>query len=115
MIVRPPLSVPLPVPFSVLLILHQETRIFLTTNHTLPVAVLLDAHPIPLVARYRVLLASIILFLLYALIISELVHQTIAAMFCAFLSLSCLSLVHDRPSLDLVWIPPFFSFPFFSF
>eukprot|EP01126_Amoeba_proteus_P035293 TRINITY_DN3554_c0_g1_i25.p1 TRINITY_DN3554_c0_g1~~TRINITY_DN3554_c0_g1_i25.p1 ORF type:complete len:560 (-),score=80.92 TRINITY_DN3554_c0_g1_i25:428-2107(-) len=84
----------------------DKTRIFLTTNHTLPVAVLLDAHPIPLVARYRVLLASIILFLLYALIISELVHQTIAAMFCAFLSLSCLSLVHDRPSLDLVitWI-----------
>jgi hypothetical protein len=30
------------------------------------------------------------------------VHQTLVAMMCAFLGLSCLALVHDRPSMDVV-------------
>jgi hypothetical protein len=47
-------------------------------------------------------LAGLVLLLLYVLIIAELMHQTLAAMMCAFLGLSCLALVHDRPSMDVV-------------
>jgi len=85
---------------------YTETRAIIATNHTKPVPVMFDSHPTPTIARYRVLLAGFILVLLYTLIISELVHQTIAASLCAFLGISCLSLVHDRPPTEVVigWI-----------
>ena len=82
--------------------LKSDTRVVIDSNWTMPLAITFDSHPAPLISRHRVLLAGIIVILLYVLIISEIFHQTIAAMLCAFMSLGCLSLVHDRPPSEVV-------------
>ncbi len=56
--------------------------------------------------EYQVLIAALVLVLVYILIIFEVVHRTIAAMFGAFSVLAVLSNLRARPSFEevLTWI-----------
>ena len=50
----------------------------------------------------QVILAAVILIGVYVLIVFELVHRTIAAMFGSFVCLACLSYIHSRPDFEEV-------------
>lgn len=54
------------------------------------------------IARYEVIFGAAVLVILYVLIIFEIVHRTIAAMFAAFLALGLVSQMHGRPTFEMV-------------
>lgn len=86
--------------------LKCELRLVMETNFDkyLTVRVMLDMRPVN--KDNGIICGSFILIFLYAMIIWELINQTLAAMITAFLSISLLAAMGQRPQLsDLVdWI-----------
>lgn len=82
-------------------------RFRITTNYTnSPVALTFSVKQLPWMARYEVTLGACVLFIVYAIIISEWVHRTVAALLGAFIALAVYSALEGRPSLPTVisWI-----------
>jgi len=77
-----------------------------STNSQNALGLTFEAYHLPSIVKYQVIFAALILLWVYFLIIFELVHRTIAAMFGAFIALALVSKIHQRPSLGEVigWI-----------
>ena len=77
-----------------------------STNSSEPVAVMLKLLALSDVASASVVIAGVVLVAVYALIILEVVHRTLAAMLGAFAALAVLSNIHERPSFEevMTWI-----------
>lgn len=101
----------------------ESTVLSVTSNDLVPVALDLTVGERGGVVEYQVLIAGLILVAVYVLIVFELVHRTIAAMFGAFIALAVrfdcfffrithtihlqtLSNIHARPSFQevITWI-----------
>ena len=74
----------------------------ITTNSEKPVALSVIPEEIASIVKVQVILAAFILLGVYILIVFELVHRTIAAMFGSFVCLAFYSYIHHRPSLEEV-------------
>eukprot|EP01128_Nolandella_sp_AFSM9_P011468 TRINITY_DN81_c2_g1_i1.p1 TRINITY_DN81_c2_g1~~TRINITY_DN81_c2_g1_i1.p1 ORF type:complete len:556 (+),score=98.88 TRINITY_DN81_c2_g1_i1:70-1668(+) len=81
---------------------YEKLQLVVSTDHEYPLGMTLTVNWLWWLARYEVIYASIVLVILYVLIIFELVHRTIAAMFAAFLGLGLVSQMHARPSFEMV-------------
>eukprot|EP01091_Cochliopodium_minus_P008748 TRINITY_DN2033_c0_g1_i1.p1 TRINITY_DN2033_c0_g1~~TRINITY_DN2033_c0_g1_i1.p1 ORF type:complete len:712 (-),score=185.68 TRINITY_DN2033_c0_g1_i1:82-2217(-) len=73
-----------------------------TTNVDLPVALAVVPEELGSIVRVQVIIAAVILVGVYILIVFELVHRTIAAMFGSFVSLAFYSFIHHRPAFEEV-------------
>eukprot|EP01027_Heterolobosea_sp_BB2_P016665 GEZU01023693.1.p1 GENE.GEZU01023693.1~~GEZU01023693.1.p1 ORF type:complete len:456 (+),score=173.11 GEZU01023693.1:217-1584(+) len=82
--------------------------VFYSPTSPTPIGFLLHVLEMGKSARYQLLLGSIILVLVYAMIVFELVHRTIAAMLGAFFVLGVISQIRGRPTLETIveWIDP---------
>ncbi|XP_050545556.1 P protein isoform X2 [Daktulosphaira vitifoliae] len=80
--------------------LKGTTRLCMNTtlNTNFPVALAYDLFPIK--TEYGIIYAALVLIGLYVLIISEVVHKTIAAILAATMSISILAVMNERPSKD---------------
>eukprot|EP00033_Pygsuia_biforma_P001805 GCRY01002018.1.p1 GENE.GCRY01002018.1~~GCRY01002018.1.p1 ORF type:complete len:742 (+),score=205.79 GCRY01002018.1:161-2386(+) len=84
----------------------EEILLNITTNSETPIGFALEINLLGEEARYQVLMAALVLFVVYGLIIFEVMHRTIAAMLGSFLTLGLVSQIHYRPSIEEVvtWI-----------
>nr|AOW69303.1 pink-eyed dilution-like 2 [Savillea parva] len=71
-----------------------------------PVAIEFAYHGLAQAVEYEVLFAGLILAFVYFLIITELIHRTVAAMLGSFITLGVLSALNKRPPLSTIvlWI-----------
>lgn len=71
-----------------------------------PVALEFAYHGVNSLVKYEVLFAGLILMFVYFLIITELIHRTVAAMLGSFITLGVLSALNKRPPLPeiILWI-----------
>lgn len=85
---------------------YSGFRFNISTNSDEPLACTFQVRHYPGLVRFEVIFAAIILLGVYILIIFELVHRTLAAMFGSFVGLAILSKLHSRPTLGEVvsWI-----------
>lgn len=85
---------------------YAAYRFNISTNSQTPVAITFQLKHLPGIVRYEVIFAAAILVGVYVLIVFELVHRTIAALFGSFVALAILSKLHSRPTLEEVvsWI-----------
>eukprot|EP01102_Stenamoeba_stenopodia_P004291 TRINITY_DN14613_c0_g1_i1.p1 TRINITY_DN14613_c0_g1~~TRINITY_DN14613_c0_g1_i1.p1 ORF type:complete len:750 (-),score=144.70 TRINITY_DN14613_c0_g1_i1:25-2274(-) len=77
---------------------HLKVRIQTTTVQ--PIGLEYSFTPLPALAEHRVALAFMILVGVYTVIIFEVIHRAIAAMFGSFVALAALSMTLERPSLS---------------
>jgi Na+/H+ antiporter NhaD/arsenite permease-like protein len=75
-------------------------------DNTEPVAVQFVYHGVSSAVDSQVLFGLLILLFVYFLIITELIHRTLAAMLGSFITLGVLSVLNKRPSLEVIiqWI-----------
>lgn len=71
-----------------------------------PVAISFQFHGVSTLVDYEVLFGGLILAFVYFLIITELIHRTLAAMLGSFITLGVLSALNKRPALSVIvgWI-----------
>lgn len=83
-----------------------SSSLIVWTNSSVPIAASVHVEELSDVAGYQVVIAAIVLVAVYAAIILELVHRTLAAMFGAFAALAVLGNIRGRPSFDevMTWI-----------
>jgi len=74
----------------------------LSVDHEEPIGVLFSAASLPEAARYRVVLAFLVLIFLYVMIVFEWVHPGLAVMLADLLGLGLLAHLQQRPSFELV-------------
>jgi len=81
-------------------------RVMVTSNTESALGLRLDILQLTWLARYEVVIGFGLLFMVYALIIFEWVHRTVAALIGSFWSLAVLSFVVERPTfLEVIeWI-----------
>ncbi len=82
------------------------SAVLVSCNSSVPVAVMVKLLELSDVASASVVIAAVVLVCVYALIILEVVHRTLAAMLGAFAALAVLSNIHERPSFAevMTWI-----------
>lgn len=78
---------------------YEAFRVAITTNSKQSVGLFLDVLQLSWVARYQIPLGFVLLVMVYALIIFEWVHRTVAALIGSFWGLALLSAVIERPTL----------------
>ncbi|XP_050055665.1 P protein-like isoform X2 [Aphis gossypii] len=80
--------------------LHGDTRLCMNTtlSTNFPIALTYDLFPIN--TEYGIIYAALVLIGLYILIITEVVHKSIAAILAATMSISILALLDERPTKD---------------
>jgi di/tricarboxylate transporter len=85
---------------------YGEFRMQITTGTSEPVGLRMRLLQLAEIAHYEVIIAAIILVGMYVLIIFELVHRTIAALLGSFVAIAFLSVLRERPSMEMVisWI-----------
>nr|AOW69278.1 pink-eyed dilution-like 2 [Diaphanoeca grandis] len=71
-----------------------------------PVAISFEAHGVDEAVDNEVIFGALILLFVYFLIITELIHRTLAAMLGSFITLGVLSALNKRPALSVIimWI-----------
>ncbi|VVC40695.1 Hypothetical protein CINCED_3A022746 [Cinara cedri] len=80
--------------------LHGDTKLCMNTtlNTNFPIALTYDLFPIN--TEYGIIYAALVLIGLYVLIITEVIHKSIAAILAATTSISILALLDERPTKD---------------
>ncbi|XP_004343150.2 tyrosine transporter [Capsaspora owczarzaki ATCC 30864] len=81
-------------------------RLVIGTDSPLPVAVSVKVIGHPYFIHFQVAFAATILLGVYVLIIFEIIHRTLAAMFGSFFTLGILAILNKRPALTVIvaWI-----------
>lgn len=81
-------------------------RMVVQTNSTRPIAMQLQFILLKGVVRAEITLGLLILVAVYAIIILDLLHRTVAALLGSFLAVGLLSVLHERPSFltIMTWI-----------
>lgn len=82
------------------------SSLIVSTNYPKPVGFNVEFEELSDFVSYEVIIAGIVLICVYVLIIFEIVHRTIAAMFGAFVALAVLSSIRSRPTFEevMTWI-----------
>jgi len=85
---------------------YAEFRMQITTGAAEPLGLTTRLLQLSDIIRYEVIIAAVILIGMYVLIIFELVHRTIAALLGSFVAIAFLSVLRERPSMEVVisWI-----------
>eukprot|EP00026_Physarum_polycephalum_P002109 Phypoly_transcript_02113.p1 GENE.Phypoly_transcript_02113~~Phypoly_transcript_02113.p1 ORF type:complete len:453 (+),score=30.47 Phypoly_transcript_02113:914-2272(+) len=81
-------------------------RVNIATTCEAPIPVRFELVQMSIVGRYQVIIAGILLIAVYVLIITEVIHRTLAAMLGAFLVLVVLTFLRERPPIAevIAWI-----------